>query len=245
MATPVDSVCLTVFRVCTLVTMTPTTLQPHRSVPVVLGILTLALGFGLGYALPPLVGLLRTALEASPFPTTGLVRLIAETPFSWSVPIMSALGLIAGVYIANAAIKEALHLVVADDHVEYQQNNGEGWISHADTSAIYFDAQNLIFLDPKHLIRHRLNADALPKRDVIDALQDHDYPFYPQDPFEDAYLRWIDGRPEFTDQEHRLLRRRNRLTKDPGARTDVDELLQQHGIVVRQHQNQLQVRRAF
>ena len=102
---------------------------------------------------------------------------------------MSALGLIAGVYIANAAIKEALHLVVADDHIEYQQNNGEGWISQEDISAIYFDARNLIFLDPHDLIRHRLNADALPKRDVIDALQNHHYPFYGQDPFEDAYVR--------------------------------------------------------
>src|SRR5699024_2619522 len=94
-AIPTHSVCLTVFRVCTLLTMTPTTLQPHRSVPVVLGILTFGLGFGLGFALPPLVGLLQTALESSPFPTTGLVQLIAEMPFSRSVPIMSALGLIA------------------------------------------------------------------------------------------------------------------------------------------------------
>src|SRR5699024_11883539 len=73
-AIPTHSVCLTVFRVCTLLTMTPTTLQPHRSVPVVLGILTFGLGFGLGFALPPLVGLLQTALESSPFPTTEIGR---------------------------------------------------------------------------------------------------------------------------------------------------------------------------
>src|SRR5699024_12251378 len=75
--------------------------------------------------------------------------------------------------------------------------------------------------------------------------QNHHYPFYGQDPFEDAYVRWVDGRPEFTDQAHSLLRRYNRITKDPIARTDVDEQLQQYGIVVRQHQNQLQARRAF
>src|SRR5699024_11543340 len=107
------------------------------------------------------------------------------------------------------------------------------------------DARELMFLDPHDLIRRRLNAGALPKRDVIDALQSHHYPFYGQAPFEDADVRWVGGRPEFTDQEHSLLRRYNRITKDPIARTDVDERLQQYGIVVRQHQNQLQARRAF
>lgn len=234
-----------VFRVCTLLTMTTTSLQPHRSIPVVLGVVTFGLGFGLGFALPPLVGLLRTALESSPFPTKGVVGLVADMPFSWSVPIMSVLGLVAGVYIANAATKEALRLMIADDRVEYQQNDSEGWISHKDISAIYFDGRYVVFLDHQNLIRHRLDADALSKHDVIDALQSHHYPVYGQDPFEDAYVRWLDGRPEFTDQEHSLLRRRHRLTKDPNARTDIDELLQQHGIVVRQRQNQLQARRAF
>lgn len=221
-----------------------TELKQHVAVPIALGVGTALLGVGLGFALPTLARLLVELIERTPFPVHGAVDLASDLPLGWSVGIVSALGVAAGLYVARAAIREALQLEVADDHLTYRQEDRQGWIERQDLSAVFREGRHLVMLDHDTRLRARLDADALDAGDVQEALQAHGYPWRDGDPHEGRYVDWIDGRPEFTDQEHALLRRRHRERKNPAAREALDEELTAHGLVLREQPGTVQVRRA-
>lgn len=224
--------------------MKDATLQQHRAIPPTLGAGTLAVAIGLGFALPPLGRALIKGLDSSPLPTPGLVRLVADLPFTWSVPIMAGLGVIGALYVGRAAANEALTLTITEDHLEYSQNGYSGWISKADISSVYRDGKLLVFLDHDGLVRHKLNDDALPAPDVQKNLIDHGYPWQKGDPFEAEYVKWLDGHPEFTSSEHRLLREYSR-EKDAETLKRAEDELMRAGLVARRRRDQVQVRRSL
>lgn len=221
-----------------------TELKQNVAVPIVLGVGTAVLGVGLGFALPALARLLVGLIERTPFPVHGVIDLASDLPLGWSVGIVGALGVAAGLYIAHAAGREALHLTVARGHLTYRQEDRQGWIERQDLSAVFREGRHLVLLDHDTRVRARLDADALNAGAVQEALQSHGYPWRDGDPHEGRYLDWIDGRPEFTDQEHTLLRRRHRERKNPAAREALDEELTAHGLVLREQAGTVRVRRA-
>ncbi|MEE6282489.1 YqeB family protein [Georgenia sunbinii] len=222
----------------------PTQVKQSPAVPAVLGIITAVVGAALGFALPPLARGLIALIERSPFPVPGIIDLVADLPLVWSVGVLAVLGVIAGAFVAHGAATEALLLRVADDHLEFRQEDREGWIERQDVAAVFRHGRHLVLLDRTDRVKARLDADALRPAAVQQALQTHGYPWHEQDPHEAAYLDWLDGRPGFTDEEHALLRRRHRERKDRAAREQIDVDLSARGLVARERAGKLQVRRA-
>lgn len=222
-----------------------TRIEQNRVIPVVLAVIVAALGFGLGFVLPAIAGYLERGLEATPFPAPGILHVIAGLPLSWSVPVMVVLGVIGAGFVAVAAHTEALTLTVYDDHVEYGQNGAEGWIDRDHVSGVYVDGRYLVFLNRLGTIRHRLDADTLSKTKVADAFRAHDYPWSQSDPYDAAYVTWLDGRPEFSEYEHALLRRLRTAhrNKDTQAQTDVCAELADAGLITRVRDGKTQARR--
>lgn len=212
-------------------------------VPALVGLVTLAIGVGLGFALPPLARVLRDWLESTPLPSFGLVEVLADLPLAWSVPILSGLGLVVGVFLALSTVGESLRLSVADDHLEHRTDDREGWVERADVTAVFRDGRYLVLLGARGVPRARLDADTLGEAEVQGAFETHRWPWRDTDPFEADYVRWVDGRPEFTSAEHALLRRRHKAGKDMSTLVEVDAELAEHGLAVRRRDDRLQVRR--
>jgi len=221
-----------------------TELKQNVAVPIVLGVGTALLGVGVGFALPALARLLVTLIDRTPFPVHGVIDLASDLPLGWSVGLVGVLGVATGLYVAHAAAREALRLEVSRDHLTYRQEDRNGWIERRDLSAVFREGRHLVMLGQDTRPRARLDADALSAGAVQEALRSHGYPWRDGDPHEGQYLDWIDGRPEFTDQEHVLLRRRHRERKNSAAREALDEELTARGLVLRERAGTVQVRRA-
>lgn len=223
--------------------MTTTQVRQSRSAPALLGLATLALGVGLGFALPPLARWLRDAIEQTPLPLHGLVGVLADMPWVWSVPVLGALGLAAAAYVARASVVEALALDVAGDHVEHRIDGLEGWIERDAVASVHPDRGDLVFLGPGGRPRARLDASALETDAVRDALRAHGWPWRDDDPYDAGFVPWVEGRPGFDDAESRLLARRRDGGKDRAAQREVDAELAARGIAVRVRDGRLQARR--
>ncbi|GAA1716734.1 hypothetical protein GCM10009809_10990 [Isoptericola hypogeus] len=222
---------------------TATEVRQPASVPLLVGLATLALGVGLGFALPPLARVVRGWLEATPLPELGPVELLAGLPLGWSVPILTGLGLVAGVLLALTTVGEALRLSVADDHLEHRTDAREGWVERAEVGHVFRDGRYLVLLGAAGEPRARLDADTLRKAELRAALEAHRWPWRDADPHEADYVRWMDGRPGFSPAEHALLRRRHAEHKDAAAVSQVDAELAALGVAARRRDDRLQVRR--
>src|SRR5690625_2204789 len=113
-----------------------TELKQNVAVPIVLGVGTALLGVGVGFALPALARLLVTLIDRTSFPVHGVIDLASDLPLGWSVGIVGVLGVVAGLYVAHAAAREALHLEVTRDHLKYRQEDRSGWVEREDLSAV-------------------------------------------------------------------------------------------------------------
>ncbi|SKC46503.1 YqeB family protein [Krasilnikoviella flava] len=224
-------------------TINPSEVRQPRRVPVLLLLGAVALGVGLGWALPPLARWLRGMLEQSPLPSLGPVELLAGLPLAWSVPILGGLGVVGGVLVALSSIGESLRLTVADDHLEHRTDDVEGWVERADVADVLRDGRYLVLLGATGAPRARLDADTLRQAEIRAAFEAHGWPWRDVDPHEGAYERWMDGRPGFSAAEHLLLRRRLAERKDAAAVTEVDVALAGHRLAARVRDDRLQVRR--
>lgn len=224
--------------------MTTTEVRMPRAAPWLLALAVLAAGVGLGFALPPVARWLQDVLAGTPLPVHGAIDLVAGLPLGWSVPILTGLGLAGGIFLAFAALREALRLIVADDHLEHRTDEHEGWVERSDVAVAFRDGRYLVLVTPDGRVRARLDADSLRAAELRDALVGHGWPWREGDPYEGDYVAWVDGRPGFTDAEQALLRRRLRERKDAAAVAELDDELGAHGLAVRVRHDRLQVRRA-
>lgn len=221
----------------------PSEVRQPRWVPLLVLLAAVALGVGLGYALPPLARWLHRILEGTPLPSLGPVELLAGLPLAWSVPILGGLGVVAGVLLALSTVGEAMRLTVADDHLEHRTDAHEGWVERTDVADVFRDGRYVVLLGTTGAPRERLDADTLRRDDLRAAFEAHGWPWRTADPHERAYERWMDGRPGFSATEHALLRRRLAERKDAAAVAEVDEALAAHGLAARVREDRLQVRR--
>ncbi|MEL7975365.1 hypothetical protein AAG589_05830 [Isoptericola sp. F-RaC21] len=223
--------------------MSTTQVRQGRSVPVLIGLVALPVAVGLGFVLPPLARWVREASDGTPLPLHGLVDVLADMPWSWSVPVLGALGIAAAGYVGYHAYVEALELDVADDHLEHRTDGREGWVERGEVADVFRDGRYLVLLGATGAPRARLDADTLRPAELRAAFEAHGWPWRDADPYEDAYQRWVDGRPGFSSDEHALLRRRLAERKDAAAVAEVDGALAAHGLAARVRDDRLQVRR--
>src|SRR5699024_3609088 len=145
----------------------------------------------------------------------------------WSVPIGIGLGVFAAAVMARSILHEGLKLTVAVDHVEYRQEDREGWSDRTEAARVHLDGSYVVMLTPQELVRARLNADGFDLTRLAQAFRAHGYPWEEHDPFDGGYERWMDGRPGFSEAEHGLLRTWHQVRRKEGERFAVERKLRE------------------
>lgn len=210
-------------------------------VPWVLRIGGLAAGLTLGLLVEPLVQWIISAIGDAP----GPLRLAAAMPDAIAFPVLAALGLAAGIWLATTARREALELVVAPDGVRLLQDRARRYLPRERIDAVFLDRSDLVLLDADTREIARNSASDLPKREVQEAFERLGYPWAGQsDPHEGQFRSWTDGEPALDEAAHTLLRSRARALADKrlGSAADLAEALQAAGVVVRDRDGAQQYR---
>ncbi|RKT84757.1 hypothetical protein SAMN05421805_12516 [Saccharopolyspora antimicrobica] len=219
-----------------------TTLRLQSSVLWALGIGCGALGLGLGFLVKPLVNWIVDLIGDAP----GPLRLAAELPTVWAVPVLTVVGLLGGAWLAVEAKKEALELTVDPAGVHLKQDGAERYLQRDRIDAVFQDGKELVFLDAttRQLARHK--SSDLSKTQVRETFERYGYPWAgAADPRENEFRKWVDGQPGLDEEANGLLRSRARALTDKqrGAAADLADQLQAIGVVLRDRDDTQQYRR--
>lgn len=199
------------------------------------------LGIAVGLTVKPLVRWTTRTLDSAPAP----LRIAADIPTPWAIPILGILGAVAGYWLAQQAERDSLTVTVQPDHLITTHHDRERYIQRAQVSSAFTDPKDLVLLDAEGRELFRAPTTDLPKDQLADALRRHHYPWRgTRDPHEDEYRRWIDGHPDLDEQNHVLLRARHTAlrSKNRDEAERIRTQLQDHGIVVRDRGKQQQYR---
>lgn len=219
----------------------PVTLRMSEGWPWLFRIGTPVVGFGLGFAVGPLVRWLLVTVDTAP----GPLRILAQLPTGWTVVVTTLAGAAAGLWLAVHARREGLELTVDRDHVGLSQDGDEGYLTRAEIDAVFRDGADLVLLDARTTELARSKASDLSWARVQDAFERFGYPWCgAADPHDAQFRRWVDGHPDLDAAAHDLLRRRARALTDDrsGAAGEARDRLRDHGIVVRDRDGAQQYR---
>jgi len=212
-----------------------------RAVPWMLGIACTLAGFGLGFAAPPVSRWAVNTLPAVP----GPVEILAELSTTWSVPVLTVLGVAAGVALALSVLGESLIVTVDSDGALLSNDEDELYVPRSKVRAVFRDGKDLVLIDSTERELARRGADDLNARAIVAAFTTHGYPWTDTNPHEGTFTRWIDGHPDLVDETHALRRQRRKALsdKEPDTATDVHRRLQKQGLTVRDRKNRQEYRR--
>ena len=210
-------------------------------VPGALGILCALAGLGLGFVAPAVSTWAVDTLPAVP----GPLELLAGLTTAWTIPLLTVVGIGAGLFRASTAIHESLALTVDSEGVLLTQDERDLYVPRAKIGSVFREGRDLVLLDSAERELARRKADDLNDRAVADAFTAHGYPWSEKNTHEESFTRWIEGHPGLDEQTHALLReRREALSgKDTHLATALHEQLQELGVVVRDRGRHQEYRR--
>lgn len=201
------------------------------AVPWMLGMVCTLVGFGLGFAAPPVA---RWAVNTLPT-VPGPLEILAELTTPWSVLILTVLGVAAGIALGLITLGESLTVTVDSDCVLLNQDDYELYVPRAKVHAVFRDGKDLVLIDSTERELARRGANDLNARAVAHAFTAHGYPWTDTNPFEGAFTCWIDGHPDLSEQTHELIRQRRSALSDKESDTAavIHSRLQAQGVIVR------------
>src|SRR5690625_6143477 len=89
-------------------------------------------------------------------------------------------------------------------------------LNKQDISALLFRSKQLTILGADGVELYREESE--PKKDVVaEAFAHHNYPWVDKDPFENQYMRWVEGYPDFPSHVNTLLSAREKAFKNDEA----------------------------
>lgn len=199
-------------------------------------------GFGVGFAVPPLAAWIDALISDVP----GPLAIAAQIPTIWLVPILTVVGLAAGFWLAEAAEHECLHITVDSEGMLTSIDGREHYVQRQAVSNVFTDPKDLVLIDSQQGELFRGSVSDISVDALRTAFTRHGYPWSgTADPYEAKFQRWIDGHPDLDSDEHKLLRDRRKALNDDAAEeaTELATQLQKHGIVVRDKEKKQQYRR--
>ncbi|GAA5077197.1 YqeB family protein [Nocardia iowensis] len=201
----------------------------------------LAIGAGIGFAVPPVGRWLTDTVDSAPAP----LRIAMTVPTVWLVPVTTIIGVVAGLVLFEIARQESLTLIVADDHVELSKNGRAQHVPRKKIAAVFREDADLVLTDQDKRRLARFGANDLRRNDIENAFRGHSYPWLDRnDPFGTDFLRWVDGRPETDTAVDAVLRARRRALADkkPLVVEELEEELLGLGVDVRDRQGEQHIR---
>lgn len=202
-----------------------------------------ALGCAAAFGTPPLANWLLDLTGSAPAP----LRIAAQLPTTWAVPVLTLLGAATGTWLAATARRESPVVTVHRDHIAVHHDDTALHLRRDRTTAVFTDGRDLVVLDHDGGEIARVQATDLPTRGLREAFERFDYPWRgTTDPHEADFTRWIDGTPDLDPATHTLLRTRHRALADkkPGAAAEALDELRAKGIAVRDRNGTQQYRRS-
>ncbi|MGN8645768.1 YqeB family protein [Gracilibacillus sp. HCP3S3_G5_1] len=207
---------------------------------VILIIVPPILGALLGWFIPNIA---EWAIKIPFIPFEGVLEWIATLESQWISVIGVILGVIAGVFFVLYAFSETLRITITDEEVKLNFKEKVNNIHKTETSAIYMEGKDLVFLstDGNELFRGQSESK---KELVSEAFKHHRYPWKDKDPFKNQYQRWVADHPDFPPHVNALLSARERALKND--ETEEAKVLRKdladHGVVIRDENKRQYVR---
>lgn len=191
-----------------------------------------ALGAGAGALLAAATGWI-TSLEWAPM--RGLFELVDSLPDPLVAIGAPLLGAGAGLAVVFAWEGERLTVTLTDDVVTLTRDRAVRRIARAELGAVFRDGQHLVLLDRDgaELTREQSDLDTQP---LATAFRAHGYPWRDDDPYRDAFRRWVPDQLELPAGANAVLKARQRALERKD-RVDAAELrreLARLGVVVRE-----------
>ncbi|MEU4766182.1 hypothetical protein AB0H12_23280 [Actinosynnema sp. NPDC023794] len=202
----------------------------------------LRLGCAAAFATAPLANWLLDLTGSAPAP----LRLAAQLPTAWAVPVLTLLGAATGTWLAATARRESPVVTVRRDHIAVHHDYTALHVPRDRTNAVFTDGRDLVVLDHDAGELARVRATDLPTGALLEAFERFGYPWRgTTDPHETEFTRWIDGTPDLDPATHTLLRTRHRALADKkaGAAAEALDELRAKGIAVRDRDGAQQYRR--
>lgn len=204
-------------------------------------------GAGIGaasaFVIGPLVSWLIGLLGDAP----GPLRLAAELPLLWAIPVLTVLGLGIGLWISAEWKKEVGVVTVADDGVQADQAAHRRRVAKERVTEVSTDGRDLVVLGASAAEELRVKTDDALHGRLADAFRQFDYPWLgTTDPREADFVDWVDGAGRLGEEVDALLRARHRALSDkrPGAADEARDRLRELGVAVRDRKSGQQVRGA-
>jgi hypothetical protein len=176
----------------------------------------------------------------------GPLRLAAELPFVWAVPVLTIIGAVAGFLIAASWAEDAGTIDVAEGGITVHTKNVDRFIASDDIAVVaQAGKKELVILDDRgrELFRGGLEEEMVAG--LRAALKERGYPaLATSDPFDAAFTTWVDGDGRLGQDVENLLRARRRALADekPGATEDALDSLRALGVMVRDRGGRQQFR---
>ncbi|MBE9373661.1 hypothetical protein IQ251_04270 [Saccharopolyspora sp. HNM0983] len=199
------------------------------------------LGAGLGSVVDPVVGWLLATTDSAP----GPLQLLAEIPAPWAILLLTAVGAVAGIWLAQQAQRDGLAVTAGADGLVLAHRGDDRFLDRTRIGSVHTDPRDLVVLDTDGREVFRGPAVDLPTARLATVLRRHGYPWSgTRDPHEERYRGWVDGHPDLGERTHVLLRDR-RAALESGDRAEAGRLhrrLQEGGVVVRDRGKKQQYR---
>ncbi|WP_020499577.1 YqeB family protein [Sciscionella marina] len=205
-------------------------------------IIGLPVGLGIGFVLKPVVHWIVSVFSSAP----AALRVAANIPTVWLVPLLTVLGLAGGIVLAEIAKREALTVTITEEGLHTAREGEERFIARAKIGTILLDGKDLVLIARDGREVFRSPATDLSTNVLAERLRARGYPqLLTADPHEAEYRAWLDGHPDLEDAAHSLLReRRSALKADNTVKAEVlRDRLQDNGIAVRDRNKVQQYRR--
>lgn len=105
-----------------------------------------AVGFALGFLVRPIVEWATSTLDSAPAPAP--LRLAAEFPQVWLVPILTIVGVGVGLWLVRNAVRGSLTVTVDDGGLTLEHGDTERYVQRERVGSVFTDPKELVVLDP-------------------------------------------------------------------------------------------------
>ncbi len=190
------------------------------------------IGFGAAFLVGPAVDWLLSLVGGAP----GPLRLAARLPLVWAIPVLTAVGVVAGLWVARVWRNEVGVVTASAAGVTLERPGERQHVRRERIAGVFTDGTDLVLTDAATNELARSRTDGALTSGLQRAFEAFGYPWLgDSDPHESSYVTWVDGRDDVDPRVDTLLRTRQRALADKrvGAAEDARDELRTLGVAVR------------
>lgn len=198
------------------------------------------IGLIAAFVVGPLVAWLVGLIGDAP----GPLRVAAELPMVWALPVLTVVGAVLGFLICTSWAEDAGTIEVSDTGITRHLKDSDRFFGRERITGVVASGKELVLLGgDAEVYRGASESEMIPG--LRAALQAHGYPeLLGTDPHEREFSAWVEGNGALSaEAEDQLRIRRRALTdKKAGEAEGAAEKLRTLGVMVRDREGRQQIR---